>query len=79
MAVMGGWVRAPVNDTWVVVNAATAAPSWKEVILPGALPQGRYFHTATYDERLNRMIVFAGLNPSFVALNDVWVVRDPTE
>ncbi len=58
------------NDVWALGLGGT--PAWTDLTPTGALPHTRSYHTAIYDPVRDRMIVFAGYNPSY--RNDVWAL-----
>jgi len=59
------------SDVWVLANATGtgAPPSWIQLTTPTS-PGIRFGHTAAYDVRSNRMIMFGG------SPNDVWVLTN---
>lgn len=67
------------NDLWVLThaNGIGGAPRWIELHPDGALPAVRSGHTAVYDKKSNRMILYGGLSavPS-VYYSDVWIVEN---
>jgi len=65
------------DDVWVLqgANGLYGTPAWIQ-LTPGTRgPLGRHDHTAVYDQRNNRMIVFGG-HTAFGFAADVWVLRN---
>ncbi len=65
------------NDVWVLSNAngLGGTPAWTQLFPTGSLPTTREGHTAVYDTKNNRMIIFGGDYGSGV-LKDVWVLSN---
>ena len=62
------------HDVWALPFATGV---WSQLVPTGAIPQGRFQHTAIYDGPRHRMIVFGGsttgpFDPPAPPLNDVW-------
>jgi hypothetical protein len=57
------------SDAWIL-SQANGTGVWTRLSPNGILPSPRSSHTAVYDEKTNRMIVFGGSAP----YNDVWVL-----
>ncbi len=65
----------PRGDLWELRLSPT--PAWSPIVAPGG-PTGRQYHTAIYDERKHRMIVFAGTDSiGSTSDNDVWALNLP--
>jgi hypothetical protein len=62
------------NDVWVLshANGHGGTPVWTQLSPSGSPPAPRFAHTAVYDARKNRMIIFGGYNGSY--FSDVWVL-----
>lgn len=83
MIVFGGetayfnFYNNPANDTWVLSNAngLDGTPTWTQLSPTGSLPPARIEHSAVYDSKSNRMIIFGG-SGVFSNLNDVWVLTN---
>ena len=58
------------NDVWAL--GLSGAPAWQRLLPSGAVPPGRYGHTATYDPARREIVVFGGYNGQF--LNDMYVL-----
>jgi galactose oxidase-like protein len=59
------------NDVW---RLSLAGPStWTQLAPAGTPPDGRYLHTAVYDDRRHRMLIFGGVGAS-ADLNDAWAL-----
>jgi len=73
MLIFGGTSSsyAVLNDVWAL--SLSGAPEWIEVAPSGAPPPGRYGHSAIYDSRSRRMVVFGGSARGSL-LNDVWAL-----
>src|SRR5690242_12187543 len=71
-----GCTTSYLNDVWVVSNAngqgGTAV--WTQLSPSGTPPGGRWGHTAVYDSKNNRMIVFGGAASAIYS--DVWVLSN---
>ncbi len=66
----GGGTGAPnTNETWAL--SLTGAPAWTLLPAPNP-PQGRQFHSATYDPFGDRLLVFGG--SSGPVLSDTWAL-----
>jgi hypothetical protein len=84
MIVFGGNVNTsnaqPVidlNDVWRLDNAGSANQSWVQVKSDGTPPAARTGHSAVYDPKSNRMIVFGGgLGQASPCANDTWVLTN---
>ena len=76
-----------INEAWALSNAngtEPSTPAWTKLNPTGALPLGRYLHTAVFNPTTNRMTVFGGTacvsggactsSSEFSNLNDVWVL-----
>lgn len=66
------------NDLWVLTNCngLGGEPRWIPVEPDGAEPPDLQKHTAVYDERSNRMIVFGGFSAARDRVSDVWVLAN---
>ena len=65
------------NDVWILSHAdgLGGTPAWTQLTPSDGVPAVRERHTAVYDAKSNRMMVFGGAsNGSF--LNDVWVLSN---
>jgi len=72
MIVHGGWTSPDgiLDDVWVL--DLSSSPAWSQ--LPASpSPPGHRFHSAFYDERRDRMIVFSG-SGSAEAQSEVWAL-----
>jgi hypothetical protein len=63
MVVFGGF-RSETSDVWAL--SLTGSPAWTEIAPAGALPTGRYYHTAIYDPVRDRMVVFGGIDVDYL-------------
>ena len=65
------------NDVWVLSNAngQGGAPAWTQLSPSGTPPDARWGHTAVYDAKHNRMIVYGGSGGSTV-YTDVFVLSN---
>ena len=73
MIVFGGEgdTGTQLNDVWALSLPTTGTPAWTELTPAGTAPPVRSAHTAIYDSKNSRMIVFAGFNGT-AALQDTW-------
>jgi len=72
MVVFGGWGGSGfLNDIWALSLAGT--PAWTALTPAGTPPSQRQSHSAIYDWRRERMVVFGGCDGSGYR-NDVWVL-----
>ena len=61
-------------------DADVSAPLvWRCRPVEGLLPPPRKYHTAVYDEKTDRMIVFGGFASELHLLNDVWVLENAAQ
>ncbi len=79
MIVFGGVVgngNVIFNDVWVLshANGQGGTAVWTQLSPSGSLPPVRYSHTAVYDAKNNRMVIFGGYNGNY--LSDVWVLSN---
>jgi Kelch motif protein len=80
MIMFGG--KIPSNDyaedVWVLqhANGLQGTPAWIQLTPGRRDPMGRHDHTAVYDQRNNRMIVFGGHTANGLFGADVWVLRN---
>jgi hypothetical protein len=76
MIVFGGTsqTEGSFNDVWVLTNAngQGGAAVWTQLNPTGTSPEPRYSHTAVYDAKDNRMIVYGGYNGTY--FTDTWVL-----
>jgi hypothetical protein len=71
MLVFGGMANGvDLNDTWAL--SLGDSPAWTENTPAGSPPTGRSGHTAVYDPRRDRMLVFGGLGGSITDLGETW-------
>ncbi len=59
------------NDTWALHLSGN--PQWTQLFPTGELPNGVGGHTATYDPRRHRMLVFGGVEGTLVH-HDTWAL-----
>jgi hypothetical protein len=72
MIIFGGaGGSAALNDVWTL--SLGASPAWTPLTPTGTPPSGRYFASAVYDAKRDRMLVFAG-RFSFNYSNEVWAL-----
>lgn len=66
------------NDVWILSNAngVGGPPVWTQLLPAGTAPSARYEHTAVYDPRTNRMVIFGGDTANSVLLNEAWVLSN---
>jgi hypothetical protein len=80
MIMFGGKVPSNdyADDVWVLqgANGLYGTPTWIQVTPGTRGPLGRHDHTAVYDQRNNRMIVFGGHTSNDIFAADVWVLRN---
>ena len=81
MVVFGGGTGFPgpcVNDLWVTtsLNGVGGSPAWKAYVASGSLPPIREGHTAVYDSKNNKLIIFGGTNCSGTYYNDLWILSN---
>ncbi|MBI5838328.1 MAG: hypothetical protein HZB25_13905 [Candidatus Eisenbacteria bacterium] len=69
VVVFGGRAAAVNNELWGLSLAGV--PAWSQMFSLGQPPAARAAHTAVYDSRRQRMLVFGGWNLSTPYLNDV--------
>jgi hypothetical protein len=72
---VGGDATANLDDVWILSNATTGSPTWREVVpstaaRPGAI-QG---HSAVYDQVNGRMIVYAGVDTTNTVTTKTWIL-----
>lgn len=71
MVLFGGGVGAPnTNETWAL-SLDGGTPVWAQ-LSPTGPPQGRQYHTASYDPLGDRLVVFGG--SSGPILSDTWAL-----
>lgn len=71
MIVIGGYDGSSnLSDVWALSLAGT--PTWTELSPTGTAPSPRLGHTAVYDWRRDRVVLFGGFGPYH--RNDVWVL-----
>jgi len=70
MLVFGGNISRVVNDVWALSLAGD--PAWTQISAAGTAPSPRADHTAIYDPRRDRMVVFAGPTIDGGTSNDAW-------
>jgi len=83
MIVFGGqttYGNLTTNVVWVLSNAnglEPVMPAWTQLIASGS-PSSRLGHSAVYDQKSNRMIIFGGQIDTIQATmtNDVWVLSN---
>jgi hypothetical protein len=67
------------GDVWVLshANGQGGRPKWTKLGPFSLFAESRYYHTAVYNERTNRMTVFGGSTTSDAgtSTNDVWVLN----
>lgn len=68
MVIYGGWNGTELGDVWALSLSGT--PTWEQLSPLGELPAERSGHSAIYDWKMNRMVVFGGNVPGHV--NDTW-------
>lgn len=67
------------DDLWVLTNAngLGGAPEWLELHPDGSPPANRSSHSAVYDPRSNRLILYGGLSATpQVSFSDLWVLEN---
>ncbi len=57
------------DDVWAL---SLATPAWNELAPAGSLPGGRYLATTIYDSVRDRMVLYAGYDPSSGPVNSSW-------
>ncbi len=62
------------NDVWALALAGSTG--WSQLAPGGTPPSVRFHHSAIYDQKSGRMMVFAGYSGVF--LNDTWALCWPT-
>jgi len=55
-------------------QTATFTPTWVQQS-PATSPVARYISTMAYDAATGQIVVFGGVNNSFAAVNDTWVLQ----
>ena len=70
LVVFGGFTAGLPADTWAL---PLTGQSWTQLAPAGALPAGRFGHSAIYDPLGDRMVVFGGV-ASTGGLGDVWAL-----
>lgn len=63
------------DEIWAL--SLTGTPTWTLLSAAGEPPSGRAFHTAVYDSRRDRMIVFGGMvieGSEHIKLGDTWAL-----
>ena len=72
MLVVGGdeALVSGINDVWAL--SLGAEPAWSSIATQGGAPSGRRQHTAIYDPRRDRLIVFGGFDGAL--RNDTWAL-----
>lgn len=79
MVVFGGiqvHAPSPFDDLWAL--SLGNHPRWSRIEPDGELPRGRYAHSAIYDSRGHRMVIYSGidtvaaLGPWYAPSYDVW-------
>lgn len=76
MVVFGGTTGglAVLDDVWTL--ALDGAPTWMQApVAPGPAPEARLYHTAVYDSRRQRIVVFGGQVGSGLVRGDVWALQ----
>jgi hypothetical protein len=70
-----GDATANLDDAWILANATTGSPSWREVTPSTvARPGATMGQSAVYDQVNGRMIVFAGVNTSNTVTHATWIL-----
>jgi hypothetical protein len=76
---VGGDATANLDDAWILANATTGSPSWREVVpTTPARPGPLMGQSAVYDQVNGRMIVYAGVNTSNTVTNATWILAGLT-
>ena len=57
------------DDVW---ELSLSTPAWSQLVTTGSLPGGRYLASAIYDPKRDRMVLFAGYDPSSGPVNTAW-------
>lgn len=67
-----------VSDLWITtnVNSVGGGPAWKEYMPTGTPPPVREGHTAVYDSKNNKMIIFGGTDCNGNYYNDLWILSN---
>ncbi|HPM84438.1 MAG TPA: PKD domain-containing protein, partial [Candidatus Anammoximicrobium sp.] len=64
------------DDLWMLehANGVDGTPQWRRLSSTGADPGSRRYHSVAYDDRLDRMTIFAGWRNESTSPTDVWVL-----
>jgi hypothetical protein len=70
--------ESPLNDVWILSNASTSGPTWRQLSPASPLPGGRTKAVAAYDPNKNKLIIFGGKNglSSGAVYSDTWVLSN---
>ena len=68
-----GYILVPSNDVWAL---SLSSLTWTQLLVAGASPPPRAYHTAIYDPVRNRMLIHGGGGgePGYADLGDVWAL-----
>lgn len=59
------------RDTWAL-SLSGGPPVWSQLALSGQTPEWRYGHTAVYDSRRHRMLLFGGFGGPMFQGENIW-------
>lgn len=71
----------PMDRVWALdLSKPLDQAEWKTLTAPGTQPQGRYFHSASYDANRDMMVIYGGVTQQAFtnkenALDDTWALR----